>query len=243
MSNTRNIPATLHFGAVPLTPVFHDGQPYLTAADVARALGYSRTDKVSQLYQRNITEFTPEMSLTLKMRANGFGNGGAEKDVRIFSARGCHLIAMFAQTQRAADFRRWVLDVLEQHQQHAPPSPAQAVYQLSPAELMEYIGHALAKAGLGAAPSDAVPARELVETQRQLIDAQRQLLASKPHGRKAGAQAGKPVSPGEAAHMRRLRAEGLTVREVAQRLNRSESSVQAHTRETNDTADLFGGDA
>ena len=92
-------------------------------------------------------------------------------------------------------------------------------------------------------PTDAVPARELVETQRQLIDTQRQLLNAKTHGHKAATQAGKPVSSGEAAQMRRLRAEGLTVREVAQRLNRSESSVQAHTRETNDTADLFGGEA
>lgn len=241
MSNTRNIPATLHFGAVPLTPVFHDGQPHLTAVDVARALGYASTDAVGRLYRRNATEFAPEMSTTVNLTV--VDNDGIERtrEVRIFSARGCHLIAMFAQTQRAAEFRRWVLDVLEQHQQHAAPSPAQAVYQLSPAELMEYIGHALAKAGLAAAPSDAVPARELVDTQRQLIDAQRQLLASKPHGRKAGAQAGKPVSPGEAAQMRRLRAEGLTVREVAQRLNRSESSVQAHTRDAAATADLFGG--
>ena len=242
MSNTRHLPATLHFGAVPLTPVWHNDQPHLTAVDVARALGYASTDAVGRLYRRNAAEFSPEMSQTVKLTV--WDSDGIERprEVRIFSARGCHLIAMFAQTQRAAEFRRWVLDVLEQHQQHAAPSPAQAVYQLSPAELMEYIGHALAKAGL-AAPAEAVPARELVETQRQLIDAQRQLLASKTHGRKAGAQAGKPVSPGEAAHMRRLRAEGLTVREVAQRLNRSESSVLVHTRETNDTGDLFGGEA
>ena len=33
--------------------------------------------------------------------------------VRIFSLRGCHLLAMFARTPIAKQFRRWVLDVLD----------------------------------------------------------------------------------------------------------------------------------
>jgi hypothetical protein len=33
--------------------------------------------------------------------------------VRIFSLRGAHLLGMFARTARAAEFRRWVLDILE----------------------------------------------------------------------------------------------------------------------------------
>jgi hypothetical protein len=37
---------------------------------------------------------------------------GAMLDVRIFSLRGCHLLGMFTRTDRAKEFRRWVLDVL-----------------------------------------------------------------------------------------------------------------------------------
>lgn len=31
----------------------------------------------------------------------------------MFSLRGCHLIAMFATTDKAKEFRRWVLDILD----------------------------------------------------------------------------------------------------------------------------------
>ena len=34
---------------------------------------------------------------------------------RIFSLRGCHLVAMFARTPVAKAFRRWVLNVLEKY--------------------------------------------------------------------------------------------------------------------------------
>lgn len=43
--------------------------------------------------------------------------------VRIFSPRGCHLIAMFARTPRAAALRRSVLDVLEGIATAAPRAP------------------------------------------------------------------------------------------------------------------------
>lgn len=33
--------------------------------------------------------------------------------IRIFSLRGAHLIAMFARTQIAKEFRKWVLDILD----------------------------------------------------------------------------------------------------------------------------------
>ena len=39
---------------------------------------------------------------------------------RIFSLRGCHLLAMFARTPVAKAFRRWVLDVIEQYGDRVP---------------------------------------------------------------------------------------------------------------------------
>jgi len=35
------------------------------------------------------------------------------KTIRIFSLRGCHLIAMFSKTDIAKQFRKWVLDILD----------------------------------------------------------------------------------------------------------------------------------
>ena len=40
---------------------------------------------------------------------------GSAGRCRIFSLRGCHLLAMFARTPVAKAFRRWVLDVLEKY--------------------------------------------------------------------------------------------------------------------------------
>lgn len=43
------------------------------------------------------------------------------KKIRIFSLRGCHLIAMFARTYVAKQFRKWVLDILDK--QVGSPTP------------------------------------------------------------------------------------------------------------------------
>lgn len=104
---------TLSFNGVTLTPVHHNSQIYLTSAELAKALGYARSDYISTIYNRNIDEFSSDMTLTVKLSVKGFGNGNSEKETRIFSLRGCHLIAMFARTPVAKDFRKWVLDILD----------------------------------------------------------------------------------------------------------------------------------
>lgn len=89
--------------------VDRNGQPWLQAAQIAKALGYAREDAISRIYSRNADEFTPCMSQTVNLTASG----NLQKEARIFSLRGAHLLAMFARTQVAKEFRRWVLDVLE----------------------------------------------------------------------------------------------------------------------------------
>ena len=95
-----------HFTIVP-----HNGQPWLTAPQIAQALGYANEDAVSRIYRRNADEFTNTMTLTVKLTFNGINNSLREKEVRIFSLRGAHLIAMFSRMALAKEFRRWVLDV------------------------------------------------------------------------------------------------------------------------------------
>lgn len=54
---------------------------------------------------------------------------GGPQETRIFTLRGCHLLAMLARTPVAKEFRRWCLDVIEKYGDALPP-PASAA--LSP---------------------------------------------------------------------------------------------------------------
>lgn len=90
-----------------------DGKAYMRSSDVARALEYDRADYVSRIYDRNSDEFTPDMSFTVNLTVKGYDNGISKRPVRVFSIRGCYLIAMLANTPIAKAFRSWCLDVLE----------------------------------------------------------------------------------------------------------------------------------
>lgn len=117
----NTLPKTIAFEGATLSVVAHDGQPWLQSSDIGRALGYRRADSIAKIYERNANEFCARMTCTVKLTVQGWGKGKAATPVRIFSPRGCHLLAMLAKTDRAANFRRWVLDVLEAL---APAPPA-----------------------------------------------------------------------------------------------------------------------
>ena len=102
----------LSFNEVNFSPVERDGQIWLTASELAGALGYVKSDAVTQVYERNKDEFNASMTTTLKMSVVR-KTGKVEMENRIFSLRGCHLIAMFSKTAIAKQFRKWVLDVLD----------------------------------------------------------------------------------------------------------------------------------
>ncbi|EMN0478356.1 TPA: hypothetical protein OT506_003050 [Klebsiella pneumoniae] len=110
----------LSFHNVTLVPAPVADGIWLTSADIAKALGYASSKSVSTIYSRNSDEFTGSMSMVIKMMTNGINNNLREKTVRVFSLRGCHLIAMFATTDKAKEFRRWVLDILDREVAHSP---------------------------------------------------------------------------------------------------------------------------
>lgn len=112
----------LTFKSHTLEAIEHEGKSWFTAANLAIALEYSRGDKITQIYNRNVDEFTSCMSINLSLRFNGLNNSLREKAVRVFSLRGAHLIAMFASTPVAKEFRKWVLDLIEK-ELPAPPKP------------------------------------------------------------------------------------------------------------------------
>lgn len=104
---------SLSFQETTFDVIDRNGQPWLKAADISRALGYAREDSVSRIYDRNADEFSDAMTQTVNLTVSGKINGLQNITVRIFSLRGAHLLAMFARTKVAKAFRRWVLDVLD----------------------------------------------------------------------------------------------------------------------------------
>ena len=100
---------TLTFQNTTLSVINQHNQTYITASDLGLALEYANPLRaISKLYNSNADEFTAEMTALVEMKTAG----GIQK-VRIFSLRGAHLIAMFARTKIAKEFRKWVLDILD----------------------------------------------------------------------------------------------------------------------------------
>ena len=107
---------SLTFNDITFTPVSRQNSLWIRAVELARALGYSSEEKVSRVYRRNADEFTSDMTQLIEISAeaqNGLLDNLSAGRCRIFSLRGCHLLAMFARTPVAKAFRKWVLDVLD----------------------------------------------------------------------------------------------------------------------------------
>lgn len=89
----------------------NDEQVWITSTELARTLGYKQENAVSKIFNRKADEFTSKMTQVIENPQ--LPNLG----MRIFSLRGCHLIAMFARTPVAKEFRKWVLDILDREVQ------------------------------------------------------------------------------------------------------------------------------
>lgn len=86
-----------------------NGKPWLRLPQIEGALGYGNRGKgLYNLYKSHADEFTDSMTAVITLPT-----AGGPQETRIFSLRGCHLLAMFARTSVAKAFRAWVLDVLE----------------------------------------------------------------------------------------------------------------------------------
>lgn len=101
----------LTFNDFTLTSVTYQNSLWIRAAELARALGYKRSDILTKLYTQNADEFTPDMTQVIEIVDNT--DSVFPIKARIFSLRGCHLLAMFARTPVAKAFRKWVLGVLD----------------------------------------------------------------------------------------------------------------------------------
>ena len=170
---------TLNFNGVDLPTVDNgDNQIWVASSELARALGYSRSDKVSRIYDRRKDEFTDKMTAVTKVGVKGFGSGDSEKDIRIFSLRGCHLIAMFARTQVAKDFRVWVLNLIEKEIASAQVQtvPVGYLQKLRDENRAKYaLGFSVASQG-GKTLSSWKQEKNTLDTELQVIDSLMQPL-------------------------------------------------------------------
>lgn len=111
--------------------VDRNGQPWLRSPQIAGALGYNRADRISDIYARHADEFTDHMTAVIKLPDLNPQTAGAGqmREIRIFSLRGAHLLAMLSRTKLAKEFRRWVLDILDREvgigYERSPLTPAQ----------------------------------------------------------------------------------------------------------------------
>lgn len=130
---TLGASAPLAFQNTTFEIVDRNGQPWLKATQIGIALGYRADKAIQRIYARHAKEFTTGMTGVVKLTTPS-----GEQETRIFSLRGAHLLGMFARTPIAAEFRRWVLDLLDDELARmrtlaleakslaptAPPSPA-----------------------------------------------------------------------------------------------------------------------
>lgn len=100
----------LTFKSHTFTPIIINNLPYLGVGQIDLALQYPKHTTCRKIYERHSDEFTPDMSFLTTV-----DTAGGKQQVRVFSLRGCHLLAMFSKTPVAKEFRRWVLDLIEQH--------------------------------------------------------------------------------------------------------------------------------
>lgn len=118
MANLASGTHALAFQNTHFSVVDRNGQPWLRSGEIAKALGYSDASAINRIYARNSDEFTDAMTGSVKLT----DPNGDLQETRIFSLRGAHLIAMFARTPVAKEFRSWVLDVLDR--EATVPAPA-----------------------------------------------------------------------------------------------------------------------
>lgn len=109
----------------------HNGQDYMTLSQIGRALEVRENNGLSKIYNAHKEEFDEEMSCLIKQ---------GRTRVRIFNREGAWLIGMFARTEKAAAFRRWVLKVLKT----ASDGPAAPVLPTADAELKDWCANVLA---------------------------------------------------------------------------------------------------
>lgn len=98
----------LNFHGIMITPVSELPDIWITATQLGYALQYADDKAIQRIYARHADEFSESMTRVVNLTTPS-----GRQNSRVFSLRGAHLIAMFARTPVAKDFRHWILDLLD----------------------------------------------------------------------------------------------------------------------------------
>lgn len=167
-NKANNEVMAMSFNGHTLQSIIKDGQIWMTASDLAKALSYKNSKSVTNLFNANSSEFTSGMTMVTESVTNGINGSKRKMAIRIFSLRGCHLIAIFARTKVAKDFRKWVLDILDREVStptiEQPPAITDADWvrysrSMTIPEMAQFTGH----------------------TEQQVINALHKVMGSKVH--------------------------------------------------------------
>lgn len=112
MSNNGNGKAIVkYFGDKEVQFIPKDGELWLTAEQVGKALGYKDPQKrISEVINRNRDEFEGLIGIR-KMRTPG-----GMQDTTILSRDAINLVCMLSKAPKAKEFRKWVLKILKEIQ-------------------------------------------------------------------------------------------------------------------------------
>jgi prophage antirepressor-like protein len=106
---TTKMQHALTFGAHEVKTITREGLLWMSSEEIGLALEYATPAvSITRLYNRVADEFSSTMTKVIKVMT-----AGGKQAVRFFSLRGAHLLAMFARTAKAKEFRVWVLDILD----------------------------------------------------------------------------------------------------------------------------------
>jgi prophage antirepressor-like protein len=120
---TTKMQHALTFGAHEVKTITREGQLWMSSEEIGSALEYATPAiSITRLYNRVADEFSPTMTKVIKVMT-----AGGKQAVRFFSLRGAHLLAMFARTSKAKEFRVWVLDILDKEVAEHRVSQARSV--------------------------------------------------------------------------------------------------------------------
>lgn len=131
----------LCFNEITFSPVNRHNSPWIRAVELSKALGFKREDQAAKIYRAHADEFTSDTAQVVEISDNA--DSAFPVKSLLFSLRGCHLLAMFARTPVAKQFRRWVLDVIEQYGDQVPVPPVEnpgKLPSLSPSHRSELKG-------------------------------------------------------------------------------------------------------
>lgn len=98
------------FEHAPIRFIDRDGEPWFTAEEIGKQLGYANLgDDVNRLYLKNQEELDA-FSTTAKLAAVD----GKAREMRVFNEEGVYLLTMLARTDKAREFRARLAKMLRE---------------------------------------------------------------------------------------------------------------------------------